>query len=240
MSWLSSGFEQVAQPPGHVGVLAGVVRDLVGGHLVHARLDMLRTLLADQVGDRDDLVVEVAPGQLFEVVRALAGVEQVVGDHAVAGHATQHDAAGAQHEQVVLDVLVDLGDLGVFENRPQRSERFGRVEQRRPRGTAQGEVIGLAGLPAQGDADDLGVEWREARRFEVDGKALLLAEFGEDRGELLGRVDEPIDHRRAGQGRGRSRAGVSTTGAGVFTGVGTGVGTAERGRWHRRGTVLPR
>ena len=54
-------------------------------------------LLADQVGDGDDLVAEVAPGEFVQAVRPLAGVEQVVGDHAVAGdaaHARRRAPAG--------------------------------------------------------------------------------------------------------------------------------------------------
>ena len=55
-------------------------------------------------------MVQVLAGHVVEVVAALAGAEQVVGDHRVAGHARQFDAVLPQDELVVLDVLIDLGD----------------------------------------------------------------------------------------------------------------------------------
>ncbi len=65
---------------GDVGVFGGVSGDLVDGDFVHA---FLVAAFADELVDFDRGVVEVALGQVIEVVAAAAGVEEVVGDHGV-------------------------------------------------------------------------------------------------------------------------------------------------------------
>ena len=58
-------------------------------------------------------MVEILLGENVQVMAALAGVQEVVGDHRVAGDARQVDAVRPKHLQVVLDVLVDLRDSGL-------------------------------------------------------------------------------------------------------------------------------
>ena len=74
------GREDRLDPPGRVGVFAGVFGDPVDGDLVHPALVLP---FADQVGDRNHRVVEQPLGQLVEVVVALAAFEQVAQDHRV-------------------------------------------------------------------------------------------------------------------------------------------------------------
>ena len=63
-----------------VGILGGVRGDLGDGHFVHP---LLIAAFADELVDFDRGVIEVALGEVVEVVAAAAGVEQVAGDHRV-------------------------------------------------------------------------------------------------------------------------------------------------------------
>ena len=114
--------QKLRQPPGNVGVFAGIRRDLGRGHLVHAQLIFP---FADQVGDGNHLVVQVAASKVIQVMAAFAGVQEIIGYHRVAGDASQLYTLLPEHDQVVFDVLIDLGHGSVFEHRPQFIERFG-------------------------------------------------------------------------------------------------------------------
>ena len=78
--FVEPGFEQRHEPERHVGVFGGVGADLGDRHLVHP---LLVLAFADQLADLDVGVVEIAAGQVVEIVVPLAGVEQVAGDHRV-------------------------------------------------------------------------------------------------------------------------------------------------------------
>ena len=93
---------------------------------------------ADQLVDFDRRVVEIAFGEVVEVVVALAGIEQIVGDHRVERRAGQFDAGGAEDDHVVLQILAELGDRRIFENRLEGRERGGRIEHCSPSGPRTG------------------------------------------------------------------------------------------------------
>ena len=48
---------------------------------------VLAALLADQVRDRDHLMIQIATCKLFQVMAAFAGVQEIIGHHRIAGHA---------------------------------------------------------------------------------------------------------------------------------------------------------
>ena len=119
------------QPERDVGVFGGVGADLGDRHFVHP---LLVAAFADQLVDLDRRVIEIALGEVVEVVAAAAGVEQVAGDHRVERDAGKRHAGVAEHDHVVLQVLADLADGRVFEHGPQGVERLrrDRARGRRP------------------------------------------------------------------------------------------------------------
>ena len=170
---MGCGTPRRLQPPGDVNVLAGIRGDLLRRHLVHANLVL--ALLADQFGDRDVLVVQVAAGHVVEVVAALARPQQIVGHHRVAGHAGELDTLLPQNELIVLDVLIDLGDRRVFEHRLEGLQRRRRVEHVRPFRPADGEVMGRCFFPGDRDADEIGPQRVEVGRLQVDARTASVS-----------------------------------------------------------------
>ena len=98
----------------------------------------------------------------------------------------------AEHDHVVLEVLADLADGGVFQHGPERFERFLRIENAVAGGAADGDVVRFARFEREGIADDLGAARRDVRRFGVDADQRLLRKLGDQLGELFRRVDEVI------------------------------------------------
>ncbi len=69
------------------------------------------------------LVAEVLERRLFERMPGARRVEQVAGEHRVERDAAQRDAVPRQHHDVELEVVTDLADRLVLEQRPQPVER---------------------------------------------------------------------------------------------------------------------
>ena len=88
--------------------------------------------------------------------------------------AAQLDPVSAQHREVVLDVLVDLGDAGVLEDRPKLFEHRIGSKDRLSLRPAHCNVIRLALFPRKGEADEFGAARLQVRRFQIDGEAFLL------------------------------------------------------------------
>ena len=81
------------------------------------------------------VVVEQPLRELVEVVVALAAFEQVAEDHRVGERTGELDAGAAQREHVVLDVLADLLDRGIGQDRaagPASVARSARARAARP------------------------------------------------------------------------------------------------------------
>ncbi len=118
--------------------------DLLDADLIHAQLVLS---LADQVRDRNHLVVDQALGELVEVVVALAAFEQIAQDHRVGEGTGQIDPGAAECKQVILDILADLLDGRIGQDRAQGIESRLFFEQGGAPGPAHGQVISLTGLP---------------------------------------------------------------------------------------------
>ena len=136
----------------HVGIFAGVVRglgdvDLVEGDLVCA--------LAAQVFKAGATAPQVALGQAGQAVR-LVHFEHVALQHGVVLVAAHLDTVVGEDVAVVLDVLPQLGALGVFEPGLQARQHGVARQLRGGIGVVvrQRDVGRHAGMHAQGEADD--------------------------------------------------------------------------------------
>ena len=154
-----------------VGVLCGVDADFLHGHFVHS---FLVAAFADQLVDLDRRMVEILLGEVVEVVAAAAGVEQIVGDHRVESQAGERDANVFEHDHVVLEVLAQLADGGVFEDGSERGERGGGIQHAVALWAADRHVERFIGLVGERIADDFGAARRDVRRLGVDADQRLL------------------------------------------------------------------
>ena len=168
------GRQDRLDPPGRVGVLAGILGHPVDRDLVHPPL---RLSLADQIGDRNHRVIEQALRKLIEVVVALAALEQVTQDHRVGDRPIEFDAGALEREHVVLDILADLFDVRVAQYGPESREGRRRVEHARSGRPAHRQVIRLAGLPAKREPDEIGPQGVDRGGLGIDAKSRLLFQF---------------------------------------------------------------
>ncbi len=110
------GIERMFEPQRDIGVLGGILGHTVEPYHIHSQPP--RTL-AYEGFDRYRRVVEVS---LREVVHVMTrfGIEQIVHYHRVVLAAAHLDARAAQHHDVELHVLADLGHRFVLEKRAQQ------------------------------------------------------------------------------------------------------------------------
>ena len=121
----------------HVGVLGGVVEDLLRRHVGHRQLLLAARLLAHHRLVRNGVVAEELARKAVHAVPR-GGVRHVVLQHRVAHRGTEHDAVSAEDGHVVLGVLRDQRLRGICERGGEM------VQQRRCglRGCEGKEVIG--------------------------------------------------------------------------------------------------
>ena len=165
------GRQDRLDPPGRVGILAGILGDPLDGDLVHPSLVLP---FADQVGDRNHGVVEQALGQLVEVVVALAAFEQVAEDHRVGERAVEVDARALSASMSYLIFWPTFSTLRVAQDGPQAPRGSPLVEQVRSGRPAHRQVIGLARLPAKRQPDQIGPQGVDRGGLGVDAKPRLL------------------------------------------------------------------
>ena len=106
------------QAESHVGVFGGVLRRLVERHLVEGELVLAR---ARHILECDRLVAEVEFGEFVHAVIVLAGFKDERDQHGVVDW-RDGDAAALEDREIVFDVLADLEDGGVFQDRLQRGD----------------------------------------------------------------------------------------------------------------------
>jgi hypothetical protein len=150
------GLEHVPKPQRDVGILGGVWRCLVQRHEVERHLGFAG---AGDLLERDGLQTEMFFGQLVHAVPVQAGVQRVGQQHGVVNRSDVYAEAG-KHRQIVLEVLADLQDAGVFEHRLECGQHVGfrqllqvaaaKVQPIRC-AVAGGDVARLAGLDRQRD-----------------------------------------------------------------------------------------
>ena len=179
---LDHGVERLLELQRHIGILGGVLLDAFDVHKVHRQL--LRAF-ADERFDLDGLVIEVFLRKGVHVVVRL-GIEQVVEDHRVVHAAPDRDAQPAQHHQVELDVLPDLGDLLILEQRPHDLRILGRIllqERHVPR---------FERFHGERQPDDAVVEDVETRGLGVETEFGVSADRGDHLAQLRGALHERV------------------------------------------------
>ncbi len=95
-----------------------------------------------------------------------------------------------QHQDFVLDVLIDDDVRGIFQVWFHRLDHAFRIERALSGRAAHGEVVAEARLPTEGPADDLGPERIDVRRFEIDGESPLFAELADKVGQRRLVIDD--------------------------------------------------
>src|SRR5262245_28129903 len=98
----------------------------------------------------------------------------------------------AQDQQVILDVLIDLLDRRIFEQRPQPAQGLIRVEFRIAGWATYRQIPGFARLPGEGVTDNLAPQGLQRGRLQVNGESLLLAQLVEKCLEAGGSIDKLI------------------------------------------------
>ena len=153
---------------------------LSSGSLTERPLGLLLARhVRDYLLERHAGMPEVAHGEIVHAVPALAGVERVGHQHGVVER--RHvDAVLREDVEIVLDVLADLEDRRIFEQRLQQRQGFddgnlhdavvrAEVEGLRAGAVAKRHVTGFARCHGHGEADQLGDHGIDRRRLGVEG-----------------------------------------------------------------------
>src|SRR5688500_19147576 len=88
--------------------------------------------------------------------------------------------------------MPDLADGRILENRPQGGDDETFLEDALPQRTADGQVVAAAVLPTEAQANALLRQGAEGKSLGVNRERLLPAQVGDERVELLGRVDKLV------------------------------------------------
>ena len=146
-------------------------------------------------------MAEPALGELVHAAAALAGVEHVGEQHGVV-IGRHMDAAAGEDQPVVFQVLRDLEDRRVFEQRLQAFERLRLLDLAVDAAAAeeiafarlvgQRHIGGLARRGGKADADQLRLHGIERGGLGVDGETAERLRFGDPGVEVLQRGDRRI------------------------------------------------
>ena len=208
---------------------------------------------ARDLGEMDGLVAEPALGERIHAVAVVgrARIERVGNQHGVVER-RDFDAAPGEDVPVEFDVLADLHDARVFEQRLEQADRLRFVdlagqktaaaeEIGGARAMADRNVAGFARRHRERDADEIGLLRIERSGFGVEGyeprfeRARNPAfEFGRARHRRVGRDVDSFLARPSGplggETLGRPFAGGHSGGSGGRSGRGGGRSGRSRGR----------
>ena len=217
--------QHLPQPPGHLGILAGIGRGTVERHLIEGDLRLAGT---DQILDRLGLVAQHAFGQPVHAMAEQVRAHRIGHQHRILdrGHA---DPVPGEDLPVVFDVLPDLQDRGILQHRLQPAKhqihrqlpvqlRAGTEQVAPARDMADRDIAGHPGRRAKRDADQIRDHLVKAGGLGVDGDGARLADGGDPAiqiglgGDSL--VVGDVDFRPVGAGGGLRRAGCGLVGNG--------------------------
>jgi hypothetical protein len=131
---------------------------------------------------------------LLERVRGARRVEQVARDHRVGVHAGERDPVPRQHDHVGLDVVPDLEDLRILEERPERGQGGLDPELLRAveRAVSQRNVVRLPRRGGARDAHDARAHRDGNVGQHAEGEPPRRPERRHERVERLARADEGV------------------------------------------------
>src|SRR5262249_15559330 len=104
------------------------------------------------------------------------GLEQIIGDHRIERDAAQLDSQPSENNRVVFQVLADLFDGRILEDRLQHIADKFRIELWLARGSANRDIARFAGCPSKGKAHDFGAPSMSGSGFGIEAESLLLSE----------------------------------------------------------------
>ncbi len=202
--------QHLVQLQGHVGILGRVLRSALHRHLIEGQL---LGALAGHLLERDGLDAQILRRRRVHVVARGHAVPDVGLEHGVVAHALDVDVVVGQHVGIVLQMLAELGQLRILQQRLQRREHprarqlFGRagivVRER--------HIGGDTGLDAERDADDLGIHVVQARGLGVEGEQRRAAQAREPAFKLLPAHDGFVVRAGGLAARHRPSTGAATT-----------------------------
>ena len=94
----------------------------------------MQSPLANQLDSRHFPEVEQVQREPINPVADLARIEQEGGDHRIHLNPANAHTSHPHGEQIVLDVVPDLGNVGVLHDRAERIEHMGARQQPLPSG----------------------------------------------------------------------------------------------------------
>ncbi len=180
-------------------------------------------------------MAEVALADLVHAVVVEPGVKRVAHQHGVVDR-RHPDAVAGQHLHVVLGVVVDLEDGGVFQQRLEKCQAFGKrhlVRRQLVRAeetdaaflaVGEGDVGRVTRLDGEADADEFGLHLIEARRFGIDRDPAGGVGLVDPRLKLGGGGDAGVILRVEGQVGRAGKAGVGGVVRQAARGGGLGFG----------------
>ncbi len=120
-------------------------------------------------------MIEVLQGQSVKTMRLGLRIENIGEHHGIDGNTGQFDPGAAQDQGVILDILTDLFDQRILQQRAQpRDDQVLIQLLRHPQvAVADRQIPGTARLDSKGEADQLGFDRIEAGRLGVPGQNAL-------------------------------------------------------------------
>ena len=201
--------QHLGQAQRNIGVLGDVGRGLLERHVVEADLGFAA---ADHVVVVDRRVIEVARRQRVERMAEAAGIEHVGHQHGVLVR-LHLDAAHREHLQLVFQVLADLEDAALLQQRFERGERrvLGHLFRMEPAAeqslavaalaVRERNVTGLVRRDRERDAAQRGLHRIDAEGLDVDRHDAGVVGARNPGRETIGVADDfvrrPVDLRRA-------------------------------------------
>jgi len=195
------GHQHLLQPPGIVGILAGVLRHLCDRHLVHGALVPAG---AKKLRSRDLFQAEVLQRDRVEIVLKARGIEQIVGDHRIAEQTSHLNAVARKHKKVIFGVVAAFFDGRIRQQRSQGRQHFpgrkGLLIRREIRRPLDRDVPGLPLGAGEGEADQLRPCGIDRGGLGVEGEGAAAAETLHQHGEGLPVADQLVAVHGGGSG----------------------------------------
>ncbi len=150
------------------------------------------------------LVAEMFERRRFQRMPRTRGVEEIAREHRVEFEACECDAVARQEQRIELQIVTELADRRVFEQRAQPLERGGAVDLRR-RGRARQQVVarirtlvaerhvaGLSIAHGKREADNRRAHRRRPARNDAQRELAGRAQLRHQRVELAGRAHQRV------------------------------------------------